>query len=396
MEFLKKHWPKLAFVAIFIIIYVCLLQIKNLEFIEFSVKDGRTKNLHYRDGELLEVTAVYKESVFAPEGVDVEVEMIGEVDMLQLGEQPVVYRAEYNGIVNEITVNYVVKDVRRPVITLEGDKDMVLRAGEEYVEPGFTAVDIYDGDVTDQVVVTGEPRANGSFTIKYTVTDSNGNTRVAKRNVTIEVGEDQKVAYLTFDDGPSAYTERLLDVLDQYNIKATFFVTGQNLEYADMIGEAYRRGHTIAVHSYEHDYSIYSSEEKYYEDLEKICDLVVEQTGEEPVIVRFPGGTSNTTSEKYCKGIMTVLAEELKSHGYVYCDWNVSSGDGGGAFDEQTVINNVITGMAGLDSAIILQHDTQPFSVDAVDDIINWGLANGYVFLPLVEDSPMVQQQPLN
>lgn len=396
MEFLKRHWSKLVFAGVFIILSLSLVYIKNLEYIEFSVRDGRTKNLHYRDGELLEVTALYKESVLNPEGIEIEVEQIGDVDMLQLGEQPVVYRAEYNGIVNEITVNYVVKDVRRPVIKLKGDKKMVLRAGEEYVEPGFTAEDIFDGDVTDQVIVKGTPKVNGDFTIKYIVTDSNGNTRITKRYVSVEVGEDQKAAYLTFDDGPSPYTERLLDVLDLYNIKATFFVTGQNLEYADMIGEAYRRGHTIALHAYDHDYSIYSSEESYYEDLKKIHDIVVEQTGEEPTIVRFPGGTSNTTSRNYCEGIMSFLAKDLKNHGYVYCDWNVSSGDGGGAFDEATVITNVITGMTGLKSAIILQHDTQSFSVDAVDDIINWGLANGYVFLPLVVDSPMIQQNPLN
>lgn len=398
MEFIKKHWTKAAFAVALFIAYLFLLEVKDVKYIELYLpeekilRDGRVKNLHYRDGELLDVTAVYKETLSNPEGYEVDVEMIGEVDMMKLGEYPVTYRAEHNGVVSEATVTYVVKDVRRPVITLEGGKNYVIQAGEEYVEPGFTAVDIYDGDVTDQVVVTGEPKANGSFIMTYTVTDSNGNTRVTKRKVTVEIGEEQKVIYLTFDDGPSAYTERLLDVLNAYNVKATFFVTGNSEKYADMIGEAYRRGHTIALHTYSHDYAIYSSPEDYYEDLEKIQDIVVEQTGKRATIVRFPGGTSNTASEKYSEGIMSYLVEDLEKKGYVYCDWNVSSGDGGGAFDEETVIRNVTTTLKGIRSAIVLQHDTQSFSVDAVDDIIEYGRANGYVFLPLVEDSPMVQQ----
>lgn len=398
MEFVKKHWAKAVFVLVLIVAYLFLLEVKDVKYIELylpeekKLRDGRIKNLHYRDGELLDVTAIYKETLSDPEGYEVDVEMIGEVDLMKLGEYPVTYRAEHNGVVQEATVTYVVKDVRRPVITLEGGKDYVIQAGEEYVEPGFTAVDIYDGDVTDQVVVTGEPKANGSFTMKYTVTDSNGNTRVTKRNVTVEVGENQKVIYLTFDDGPSAYTERLLDILDAYNVKATFFVTGNSEQYADMIGEAYRRGHTIGLHTYTHDYAIYSSPEEYYADLQKIQDLVVEQTGEKAQIIRFPGGTSNTASRKYCDGIMSYLVEDIEKEGYIYCDWNVSSGDGGGAFDEATVIHNVTTNLRGIKSAIVLQHDTHSFSVDAVDDIIRYGRANEYVFLPLVEESPMVQQ----
>lgn len=398
MEFVKKHWLKALFVIMLIAASFIMYEVKDVGYIEFYVsdgralKDGKVKNLHYRDGEPWEVIAIYKESVSNPEGYEVDVEIIGEVDIMKLGEYPITYRAEHNGVVAETHVTYVVKDVRRPVITLEGGDEYVIQAGEEYIEPGYTAIDIYDGDLTDQVVITGEPDLYKDFDLTYTVTDSNGNTREVQRHVKVEVGEKQKVIYLTFDDGPSPYTERLLDVLDAYGVKATFFVTGQNLEYADMIGEAYRRGHTIALHTYSHDYSIYSSAEEYYADLQKIQDLVVEQTGQEATIVRFPGGTSNTTSRKYCEGIMSFLADDLEEKGYVYCDWNVSSGDGGGAKDEATVIQNVTTTLGGIRKAIVLQHDTQPFSVDAVDDIIEYGRSQGYIFLPLEEDSPLVQQ----
>ena len=402
LGFIKRHWTKGLFTVILVLACCFIYEVKNVGYIEFYVsdgralKDGKVKNLHYRDGEPWEVIGIYKEAVANPEGYEVEVEMIGEVDVMTLGEYPVTYRAEYNGVVAETHVTYVVKDVRRPVITLEGGKEYTIQVGEEYVEPGFTAIDIYDGDLTDQVVVTGEPSLYEDFELTYTVTDSNGNTREVKRHVNVEVGEKQKVMYLTFDDGPSTYTERLLDVLDQYNVKATFFVTGNSEKYFHLIGEAFRRGHTIALHTYSHDYSIYSSAEDYYEDLQKIQDVVVEQTGQEATIIRFPGGTSNTTSKKYCEGIMSFLAEDVVEKGYYYCDWNVSSGDGGGAKDEATVIQNVINNSAGVRRAIVLQHDSKSFSVDAVDDIILYALEQGYMLLPLTEDSPMIHQHICN
>lgn len=299
----------------------------------------------------------------------------------------------------EAVVTEDVRDKTPPVITLEGEKFMTLQVGEEYVEPGFSAVDDCDGDLTDQVTVRGEVRVNGSTQLEYEVTDASGNTCVEKRYVTVEIGEDEDIIYLTFDDGPGPYTERLLDVLDKYNVKVTFFVTGANDDYYDLIGEAYERGHTVALHSYSHKYSIYSSAEKFYEDLQQIEDLVRLQTGTMPSIYRFPGGTSNTVSRKYKEGIMKELTESLPAHGYTYCDWNVSSGDGGGAQDEATVINNVLNGIQKLgkrESAIVLMHDIRSFSVDAVDDIIEWGIENGYTFLPLADTSPMVQQNAAN
>ena len=188
----------------------------------------------------------------------------------------------------------------------------------------------------------------------------------------------------------------MLDILDKYNVKATFFVTGQKLGYKDMIGETYRRGHTIALHTYSHEYSIYRSEETYFADLKKIEDICVAQTGVKPNIVRFPGGTSNTISRNYCKKIMTTLSKSLGYRGYFYCDWNVSSGDAGGAKTKDEVANNVINGIKRNNVSIVLQHDIVSFSVDAVEKIIVWGLANGYTFLPMNESTPMYHHKPNN
>ena len=86
----------------------------------------------------------------------------------------------------------------------------------------------------------------------------------------------------------------------------------------------------------------------------------------------------------------------LSYHGYLYCDWNVSSGDGGGALDEATVIQNVVNFSKGIRKAIVLQHDIKKFSVNAVDNIIEWGLANGYTFKAMDRDTPFVHYKPNN
>ena len=305
-----------------------------------------------------------------------------------------------NEAVVERTIIY--KDVIAPVLTLNGRTYITLYVGGSYAEAGYSASDECDGDITGNVVVEGgvNTQQAGHYTVSYKVSDSAGNVAEAHRNVTVKnpiPATGDRVIYLTFDDGPCAYTPKLLDILDRYNVKATFFVTGAFPAYYNMIGEAYRRGHTIAIHTYNHVYSdIYSSVDNYLADFNRIKDIVVAQTGVEPWLFRFPGGTSNTVSRKYCSGIMTTLAQEMLSSGYEYCDWNVSSGDAGGASTEQQVINNVIAGISGKSNAVVLQHDIRSYSVDAVDDIIEWGINNGYVFKAMDRNTPFVRMRPQN
>lgn len=305
-----------------------------------------------------------------------------------------------NEAVVERTIIY--KDVIAPVISLNGRQSSSMLVGGSFSDPGFTAVDECDGDITANVVVEGSVNTQeaGTYTITYKVSDSSGNVCEVQRTVhvkNIAPSSGDKVIYLTFDDGPCAYTQKLLDVLDKYNVKATFFVTGANPSYYHLIGEAHRRGHTIAIHTFSHKYNeVYASVDSYFEDFNKIRDIVVAQTGEEPWLVRFPGGTSNTVSRKYCPGIMTALTQELVARGYTYCDWNVSSGDAGGATTEQAVINNVINGCSKRSNSIVLQHDLRSFSVNAVDNIIEWGLMNGYEFRAMDESTPLVQYKPNN
>lgn len=136
---------------------------------------------------------------------------------------------------------------------------------------------------------------------------------------------DEKVVYLTLDDGPSKNTQAVLDILDKYNAKATFFVTGAMPEYKDMIKKAYDKGHTIGMHTYSHDYAkVYASVDAYFQDLDQIGQLVKEEIGYVPCFIRFPGGSSNTISASYTKGIMTTLTQEVQARGYQYYDWNGS------------------------------------------------------------------------
>ena len=258
---------------------------------------------------------------------------------------------------------------------------------------------ICDGDITDKVQVTGDVNTSecGSYTVSYKVSDSSGNTAEAERTVRVYkpmtdnvVNPGNKVVYLTFDDGPGPYTQELLDVLDRYNVKATFFVTNGKPDYQNLIAEEASRGHTVAIHSASHDYSrIYQSVDAYFDDLNEMNNIILTQTGKYADIIRFPGGSSNTVSRSYCEGIMSQLVCAVEAKGFRYCDWNVSSGDAGSANTASQVICNVINGIKGRNISIVLQHDIKKFSVDAVEEIIQWGLSEGYTFLPITSTTPM-------
>lgn len=289
------------------------------------------------------------------------------------------------------TIEY--NDGIAPTITLNGDSDITIKAGTRFEDPGCTAKDSHGNDISDSVSVSDNISTYraGTYTITYSVTDKFGNETSIDRTVTVEAvkqtattSSGNKVVYLTFDDGPGAHTQQLLDILDKYNVKVTFFVTNVNSGYENMIAKEVAAGHTVAIHSASHDYKkIYSSVDAYFADLNEMSDIIYAQTGQRPKLIRFPGGSSNTVSLKYCSGIMTTLTKAVTDQGYKYFDWNVSSGDAGGTTSTEEVYQNVVNGMKSHNVSVVLQHDIKGFSVNAVERIIQWGLANGYTFLPL-------------
>lgn len=197
--------------------------------------------------------------------------------------------------------------------------------------------------------------------------------------------------YLTFDDGPSTNTDRILDILNQYGVKATFFVVAKE-GYTDQYRRIVEDGHTLAMHSYSHKYSeIYASLDAYKEDLAKLHDFLYELTGEDCTIVRFPGGSSNTIS----RVDMWELIDYLNEENLVYYDWNVSSGDAtGGRKSIAQIKKNVLDHIDQFSNAVVLFHDAsgKDTTVDALPAIIEEILeSDNTVLLPISEDTVRVQ-----
>lgn len=290
----------------------------------------------------------------------------------------------------------VYAEMEGPVLSLMGPEQITIQAGTQWQEPGYTAMDRLGVDLTAQVQVTGKVDwyTAGTYVLTYRVVDSAGKSAEATRTVVVqgvrqpdEVEPDGKVIYLTFDDGPDQHTKRLLEILERYNVKVTFFVC--DTENMDLLDDIVAGGHTLGLHSLTHDYEkIYSSEEAYFKDLYALQEIVYQKTGVRSKILRFPGGSSNRVSKKYCQGIMTRLAKAVQDQGFCYFDWHVDSDDAGNTKTAEGVAQNVINGVKKRDISVVLQHDIKGYSVDAVEKIILWGLENGYTFLPLDETSP--------
>lgn len=197
----------------------------------------------------------------------------------------------------------------------------------------------------------------------------------------------EKVIYLTFDDGPSENTDKILEILKNNNIKGTFFVIGFNSSrYKKIVDE----GHTIALHSLTHKYSqIYASEDSFFKDLYAIRKLVKEKTGVDSKITRFPGGSSTT---KMSKTLKRNIINRMKREGFVYHDWNCDSGD---ARSNRVTTAEIIKNSTACNQNTInlLMHDSQPKqnTVRALQTIINNYKAKGYRFEKLTEKSKKIQ-----
>lgn len=202
-----------------------------------------------------------------------------------------------------------------------------------------------------------------------------------------------KKVYLTFDDGPSSNTDQILDILKDYDVKATFFVVGKTDERSV---KAYQRiveeGHTLAMHSYSHRYDeIYESKEAFARDLNSLQEYLYETTGVWPRIYRFPGGSSNTVS----KVDMQELIEYLTDIGITYFDWNVASGDAvSRTLPAETIVNNCLSGIEKQKESVILMHDAsnKGTTIEALPRIIEAIQEQGDVeLLPITDETVPVQ-----
>ena len=339
---------------------------------------------------------------------------IKDINVNKLGEQVVEYECKKSFFSKKLSIKYNVVDKESPILEINGDSEISIYVGDEYQEQGAKATDNYDGDITDKIEITGEVNneEEGNYEIVYSVKDSSGNETNQKRIINVKVKQVPKqietnnnsnppnktetsaysivgvdlscgnagVIYLTLDDGPNAtYTPIILDILNQYNVKATFFVTSSGPD--NLIKREFDEGHAVGIHSSTHAYDkIYVSSEAFWNDMNVVRDRVESITGTKVTLLRFPGGSSNTVSKRYNEGIMTRLAHEVEEQGYSYFDWNISSGDAGGTTDPNVEYYNVINNLSKSRGNVILMHDIKYHTSQAIENIVRYGLENGYTF----------------
>ncbi|MBQ2705166.1 MAG: polysaccharide deacetylase family protein [Clostridia bacterium] len=312
---------------------------------------------------------------------------------------------DFSGNTSSATRTVTVKDIVAPTVKLKGNTDIYVMRDSRYTDAGYTAKDDLDGDVTASVSVSGSVNTAvcGAYTLTYAATDKSGNVGTATRVVHIfsmEADCPDRV-YLTFDDGPnSTITPKVLDALKRNGVKATFFIIDYPESRKALVKRIVDEGHTLAIHTYNHDYSVcYASDAAYMNGLQIMHDKILADTGYDARIIRFPGGTSNTTSRKYSVGIMSRLAAKTVEAGYSYFDWNVDSGDASGnGVATSTIYNNVKKGLRRGRNNVVLMHDAygKNTTVEALDDIINYCKANGYAVLPITMDTAPVRHKANN
>ncbi|GFI46836.1 bifunctional xylanase/deacetylase [Lachnospiraceae bacterium] len=208
-----------------------------------------------------------------------------------------------------------------------------------------------------------------------------------------DVQNYQKTVYLTFDDGPSRNTDKILDILKEYDVKATFFVVGKTDEHSV---RAYQRiveeGHTLAMHSYSHKYEeVYQSKESFAQDMSQLQEYLYQITGIWPRFYRFPGGSSNLVSQ----ADMQELIGYLNENGITYFDWNVASGDAvSGHLSAESIAGNCLNGIENKDMSMILMHDAaeKNTTVEALPEIIQTIKDRGdSLILPITDETMPVQ-----
>lgn len=199
---------------------------------------------------------------------------------------------------------------------------------------------------------------------------------------------DLKVVFFSFDDGPSEHTGEILDMLKKYNIKATFFTNGRE---GPAMEEAYRRivkeGHTLANHTWSHQYSLYNNPDAFYADVEKLDAYQKQVTGLKQTshLFRFPGGSANANA---------TCTQGIVNRGYNYVDWNVVCGDGtSNSLSVDQLMKNFIDGVHGHNVSTVLCHAEQKENTrKALDKTFKTLLKEGYTFLPMDYDMELPRQ----
>ena len=379
LQYINKRKKNVIYrnTLIYLVIALILLVINNYSYPELKLLGKKEINLSLNEKY---IDPGYK---IVPNNKKYKVVIDNNIDENKTGSYEVKYSLQVkNKIINKVRKVNVIDNIS-PEITLKGSDNIKLYESSDYEEPGFIAFDNYDGDITKNVIVQNDIKEEiGDYKITYIVEDSSGNKTMVTRNVKIlDKKKNIGTIYLTFDDGPSNNTSKILDILKQEDIKATFFLVNFNSSYNPVVKRIYDEGHSIGIHSYTHNYKlIYSSVSAYFDDLNKMNDKIKTITGSDTKLLRFPGGSSNTISS-FNKGIMTTLVKEVTNAGYHYFDWNVDSSDAWSARNSNDVYNNVINNLKK-GTNIVLMHDlsSNEKTVNVLEKIIKDAKEKGYIF----------------
>lgn len=296
------------------------------------------------------------------------------IHYLKCGKGNEIIKSFWQNII--IIVSIIIVALLLGRIIFEGKAD---KYDEKYVESMVEANASNDVDTPDNVAYSDDTNVSNDGVSSDDNKDDDETTQTVKR------------AYLTFDDGPSKYTDEILDILAENNVKATFFVIGKDETYYDKYRRIVEEGHTLALHSYSHKYDdIYSSVDNFARDIEELCNLLYDVTGVECIYYRFPGGSSNTVSSVS----MSKLIDYVNAQGLVYFDWNVLNGDSiSKELTAQELVDNVMEDVVKYDDAVILMHDLEDrhTTVDSLQQLIDELQEAGYEILPIDENTPLIR-----
>ncbi len=229
-----------------------------------------------------------------------------------------------------------------------------------------------------------------------TIENNQANGKKSEKDNLLEkkyIFDNSKTVYLTFDDGPSKYTADILDLLDTYNVKATFFVIGKTDKYSiEMYKRIIEGGHSLGIHSYSHDYDkIYNSLEDFEKDFTKLSDLLYDITGYIPYLYRFPGGSGNSVGKVDIQELIQFLDKES----VIYFDWNVVNGDATGVeYSPEELYTNAMDGIKIHNTSIVLMHDTdtKENTVKSLEPILKTLTEQGINVLPITDEVTPIKQ----
>lgn len=275
-------------------------------------------------------------------------------------------------------------DTIAPTLTTRGP--MMIVEGEPHDSTFLTRGVKYSDNSGEAKLTIDASKVNwnrqGIYEVTYSVNDSAHNVTTVTEQLRV-VGKNEKIVYLTFDDGPSVCTDQILNILRQERVKATFFVTAQFTPYINRMAAIAKDGHEVAIHTYSHNFKIYKSIDSYFADLNKLNDLIEKYTGKRSRIMRFPGGSSNSIYRKYNSDpkFMDRLCVALLDSGYQFVDWNLDSGDARG---NNIAADRLVRSACGSRHNIqcLLMHDTgaKRTTVTALPQIIRYFKQHGYEF----------------